>query len=106
HTPKGKQAFPVPHALTTDELSVVRDEFAAAAKRAIDAGIDGVEVHGANGYLLHQFLSPASNQRTDAYGGSPDARARFVIEVTTAVAEAVGAGRVGIRLSPAHNIQG
>jgi N-ethylmaleimide reductase len=105
HTPAGKKALPVPHALTTEELAQVRDEFVAAAKRAIDAGIDGVEVHGANGYLLHQFLSPVSNQRTDEYGGSPEARAKFVIEVTTAVAEAVGPGRVGIRLSPAHNIQ-
>ncbi|MFG6444869.1 alkene reductase [Microbacterium sp. P06] len=105
HTPDGKKAFPVPHALTTAELAEVRDEFVAAARRAIDAGLDGVEVHGANGYLLHQFLSPVSNQRTDGYGGSPEARAKFVIEVTAAVADAVGAGRVGIRLSPAHNIQ-
>lgn len=105
HTPGGKKPFPVPHALSTEELAQVRDEFVAAARRAIDAGLDGVEVHGANGYLLHQFLSPVSNQRTDAYGGSPEGRAAFVIDVTTAIAEAVGAGRVGIRLSPAHNIQ-
>jgi N-ethylmaleimide reductase len=104
-TPGGKTAYPVPHALTTAELADVRAEFVAAARRAIDAGMDGVEVHGANGYLLHEFLSPAANQRTDAYGGSPEARARFVVEVATAVAEAVGAGRVGIRISPAHNIQ-
>ncbi|WP_396641706.1 alkene reductase [Microbacterium sp.] len=104
-TPLGKKPYPVPHALTTDELAQVRDEIVAAAVRAIDAGMDGVEVHGANGYLLHQFLSPVSNQRTDAYGGSPEARAKFVVEVTSAIADAVGAGRVGIRLSPAHNIQ-
>lgn len=104
-TPLGKKPYPVPHALTTDELAQVRDEIVAAAERAIEAGMDGVEVHGANGYLLHQFLSPASNQRTDAYGGSPEARAKFVVEVTSAIADAVGAGRVGIRLSPAHNIQ-
>ncbi|WP_295123449.1 alkene reductase [uncultured Leifsonia sp.] len=104
-TPAGKVAFPVPHALTADELATVRDEFVAAAKNAVAAGFDGVEVHGANGYLLHQFLSPVSNVRDDRYGGSPSARARFVIEVTTAIAEAVGAGRVGIRLSPMHNIQ-
>ncbi|WP_458042135.1 MULTISPECIES: alkene reductase [Bacteria] len=104
-TPLGKKPYPVPHALTTDELAQVRDEIVAAAVRAIDAGLDGVEVHGANGYLLHQFLSPVSNQRTDAYGGSPEARAKFVVEVTSAIADAVGAGRVGIRLSPAHNIQ-
>ncbi|RKT35570.1 2,4-dienoyl-CoA reductase-like NADH-dependent reductase (Old Yellow Enzyme family) [Microbacterium sp. AG1240] len=105
HTPEGKKPFPVPHALTTAELDDVRAEFVAAARRAVDAGMDGVEVHSANGYLLHQFLSPVSNQRTDAYGGSPQARARFVVEVTAAVAAEVGAGRVGIRLSPAHNIQ-
>lgn len=100
-----KVDYAVPHALETAELAVVRDEFVAAARRAVDAGIDGVELHGANGYLLHEFLSPASNQRTDAYGGSPEARARFVIEVAQAVVAEVGAGRVGIRISPAHNIQ-
>jgi N-ethylmaleimide reductase len=105
HTPEGKLPFPVPHALTLDELATVRDEYVAAARNAIDAGLDGVEVHSANGYLLHQFLSPASNQRDDQYGGSPENRARFVIEVAEAVAAAIGAGRVGIRLSPAHNIQ-
>lgn len=105
HTPEGKLPFPVPHALTLDELATVRDEFAAAARNAIAAGLDGVEVHAANGYLLHQFLSPASNQRDDQYGGSPENRARFVVEVTEAIAAAIGAGRVGIRLSPAHNIQ-
>ncbi|QNE35589.1 alkene reductase [Leifsonia shinshuensis] len=104
-TTTGKVAFPVPHALTLDELAEVRDEFVAAARNAIAAGLDGVEVHSANGYLLHQFLSPVSNVREDRYGGSPEARARFVVEVTTAIAEAVGAGRVGIRLSPMHNIQ-
>ncbi|MBM9475809.1 alkene reductase [Nakamurella flavida] len=105
HTPAGKAPYPVPHALTTAELDTVKQEFVDAARRAVDAGLDGVEVHGANGYLLHEFLSPASNQRTDGYGGSPAERARFVLEVTTAVAAEIGAGRVGIRLSPAHNIQ-
>jgi 2,4-dienoyl-CoA reductase-like NADH-dependent reductase (Old Yellow Enzyme family) len=105
HTPGGKRPYPVPHALTTEELPVIRDQFVAAARRAVDAGIDGVEVHGANGYLLHEFLSPAANRRTDVYGGSPEARASFVVEVVRAVAEDVGAGRVGLRLSPEHNIQ-
>jgi N-ethylmaleimide reductase len=105
HTEKGKQAYPVPHALTVDEARAVRDDFVAAARRAIEAGLDGVEIHGANGYLLHEFLSPASNSRTDEYGGSPANRARFVIEVVAAVAEAIGAGRVGLRISPEHNIQ-
>ncbi|MCZ2837618.1 alkene reductase [Modestobacter sp. VKM Ac-2985] len=105
HTPKGKAAYPVPHALTTEEARATLADIVAASKRAIAAGLDGVEVHGANGYLLHEFLSPASNQRDDVYGGSPENRARFVVEVVTAVAEAIGAGRVGLRISPAHNIQ-
>lgn len=99
-TPSGKQPYPVPHALTGDELGRLRDEFVQAARNAIAAGLDGVELHGANGYLLHEFLSPASNERTDAYGGTPENRARFVVEVVTAVAEAIGAGRVGLRISP------
>ncbi|WP_448059857.1 alkene reductase [Cellulomonas hominis] len=106
HTPAGRLPFPVPHALTTDELPAVRDEIVAAAVRAIGAGADGVEIHSANGYLLHEFLSPVSNVRTDGYGGGPAARARFGIEVLTAVAAAVGGGRVGVRLSPARDIQG
>ncbi|MCZ2807125.1 alkene reductase [Modestobacter sp. VKM Ac-2983] len=105
YTPKGKAAYPVPHALTTEEARATLADIVAASKRAIAAGLDGVEVHGANGYLLHEFLSPASNQRDDVYGGSPENRARFVVEVVTAVAEAIGAGRVGLRISPAHNIQ-
>lgn len=104
-TPGGKQPYPVPHALSEAELAGVIDEFVQASKNAIAAGMDGVEVHGANGYLLHEFLSPASNQRTDGYGGSAGNRARFVIEVVKAVAAAVGAGRVGLRISPEHNIQ-
>jgi 2,4-dienoyl-CoA reductase-like NADH-dependent reductase (Old Yellow Enzyme family) len=105
HTEKGKQAYPVPHALTTEEAQQTLADIVAASKRAIEAGLDGVEIHGANGYLLHEFLSPTANQRTDQYGGTPENRARFVVEVVTAVAEAVGAGRVGLRVSPEHNIQ-
>ncbi len=106
HTPEGKADYPVPHALTTEEAVAVKAEFVAAARRAVDAGLDGVEVHGANGYLLHEFLSPGSNTRTDVYGGSPQARARFVVEVVTEVAAEIGAGRVGLRISPAHGVQG
>jgi N-ethylmaleimide reductase len=106
HTPQGKLAYPVPHALTTAEVEQTRDAFVAAARRVVDAGLDGVEVHGANGYLLHEFLSPASNQREDRYGGSPENRVRFVVEVVTAVADEIGASRVGLRISPEHNIQG
>ena len=106
HTPVGKADLPVAHALTLDEIPEVVEQFAQAARNAIAAGFDGVEVHGANGYLVHEFLSPVSNIRDDRYGGSRENRARFAIEVTTAVAAAVGADRTGIRLSPQHNIQG
>jgi N-ethylmaleimide reductase len=106
HTQHGKQRHVVPAALTEEELAGVRDEIVEAARRAIRAGIDGVELHAANGYLLHQFLSPVSNVRTDAYGGSPEARIRFVLEVARAVVAEVGGGRVGIRVSPAHGVQG
>jgi N-ethylmaleimide reductase len=101
-TPNGKSSYTVPHALTTEELPGVLEQIVTASRNAIRAGLDGVEVHSANGYLLHEFLSPVSNQRTDQYGGSPENRARFGIEVTTAVAEAIGAARTGIRLSPEH----
>jgi N-ethylmaleimide reductase len=100
-----KETYPVPHALTTDEVRATLADIVAASERALAAGLDGVEIHSANGYLLHEFLSPASNQREDRYGGSPENRARFGIEVATAVAAAIGAGRVGIRISPEHNIQ-
>lgn len=104
-TYEGKAPYPVPRALRTDELPSVIADFVQASKNAIEAGMDGVEIHSANGYLLHEFLSPASNLRDDIYGGSPENRARFVAEVVEAVALAVGAGRVGIRISPEHNIQ-
>jgi 2,4-dienoyl-CoA reductase-like NADH-dependent reductase (Old Yellow Enzyme family) len=104
-TPTGKQPYPVPHALTVSDAHATIADFVAASRRAIEAGLDGVEIHGANGYLLHEFLSPASNVRTDEYGGSPEDRARFVVELVTAVAAAIGAGRVGLRISPEHNIQ-
>lgn len=106
HTPRGKMAYPVPRALGARELPAIVQEFVQASVSAISAGFDGIELHSANGYLLHEFLSPASNQRDDIYGGSPENRARFVIEVTEAVAAVVGADRVGIRISPEHNIQG
>jgi 2,4-dienoyl-CoA reductase-like NADH-dependent reductase (Old Yellow Enzyme family) len=103
-TGKGEQPFPIPEAMTTAEAQAALQDFVAAARRAVEAGADGVEIHGANGYLLHQFLSPAANQRTDEYGGSPQNRARFVVEVVTEVAKAVGAERVGLRISPEINI--
>ena len=101
-TPAGMQDFVEPRELETAELAGVVAEFVDAARRAVEAGLDGVELHAANGYLLHQFLSDSSNTRTDGYGGSAANRARFVIEVATAVAAAIGAKRVGIRISPGH----
>jgi N-ethylmaleimide reductase len=97
---EGKQPHPTPRAMTEADLGKTRDEFVASAKNAIAAGFDGVELHGANGYLLEQFLSPVTNQRTDAYGGSVEKRVRYVLEVARAVADAIGGSRVGIRLSP------
>ncbi|MEC5181469.1 alkene reductase [Arthrobacter sp. CG_A4] len=102
----GQKPFPVPHALTAEELPGIVQEFVTASRNAIGAGFDGVELHSANGYLLHEFLSPSANHRDDIYGGSPENRARFVIEVTRAVVDAIGADRVGIRISPEHNVQG
>ena len=105
-TEAGKERFPIPTALTTASAGNVAQQFARAAKRAVAAGMDGVEIHAANGYLLHQFLAPNSNQRTDQYGGTPRNRARLVEEVIDAVACAIGSGRVGLRISPGHDVQG
>jgi N-ethylmaleimide reductase len=105
-TPSGPQEPALPRALETDEIPGIVAEFVHAARCAVEAGLDGVEIHSANGYLLHQFLAPSSNERTDPYSGSPAGRARLTVEVTRAVAEAIGAERVGLRISPAHNIQG
>lgn len=98
--------YETPVALDDAGLARVRDGFVAAARRAVDAGLDGVELHAANGYLLHSFLAPNSNIREDRYGGSPENRARFVTEVAAAVADGIGADRVGIRVSPGMTIQG
>lgn len=105
-TPEGKDEHPVPHALSTEEVGETVEQFVAAARNAIAAGMDGVQIHGANGYLLHEFTAPSTNDRTDQYGGSPENRARLSVEVAAAVSEAIGADRTGIRLSPRHNIQG
>ena len=105
-TPSGMQETPVPRALATEEIPGVIDEFRVAAAAAVQAGADGVEVHAANGYLLHQFLSPDANQRTDDYGGSVENRARLTVEVTRAVAQEIGADRTGIRISPAFGLGG
>ncbi|ALQ98193.2 12-oxophytodienoate reductase [Xylella fastidiosa 32] len=105
YTANGKEAFTTPAPMAEADIRDVIAEHVAAAQRAVAAWFDGVEIHGANGYLGQQFLSPASNQRTDQYGGSPENRARFVVELVQAVAEAVGPGRVGLRISPEHNYQ-
>lgn len=90
----------MPRALTLDELPGIVDDYRRAARNAIAAGFDGVEVHGANGYLLDQFLRSGSNSRTDAYGGSIENRARLLLEVMRAVTQEIGSDRVGLRLSP------
>lgn len=102
HTASGSLPLPVPRALDSDEIPAIVDQFRAAARRAVDAGMDGVEIHSANGYLLHQFLSDVTNRRTDRYGGSPQNRARLTAEVVEAVVDEVGAGRVGVRISPGN----
>ncbi len=101
-TATGLQDMPTPRELSTEEIAAVVADFAAAAEAAIEAGADGVEIHGANGYLVHQFLSTNANQRTDGYGGSVQNRIRFAVEVATAVAAAIGPERTGIRISPAN----
>jgi N-ethylmaleimide reductase len=97
---EGMKPNATPEAMTEADIRTAIAEFAQAAKNAVAAGFDGIELHGANGYLLEQFIRPNSNQRTDRYGGSIENRARFVLEVTTAVIAAIGKDRVGIRLSP------
>jgi N-ethylmaleimide reductase len=97
---EGPKAHPTPHEMTEADIKTAISEYVQAAKNARTAGFDGVELHGANGYLLEQFIRPTSNQRTDAYGGAIERRARFALEVVKAVADAIGKDRVGIRLSP------
>ena len=96
----GPQPHPVPEALSETDIRATIAEFVHAARSAIAAGADGVELHGANGYLIEQFLNTASNHRTDGYGGSVAGRIRFAVEAVEAVAAAIGKDRVGIRISP------
>jgi N-ethylmaleimide reductase len=91
--------YVVPHALTVAEIKATAQDYARGAKMAIQSGFDGVEIHGANGYLIDQFLKQSSNQRTDEYGGTIPNRARFLLEVVDAVAAEIGAGRTGLRVS-------
>ena len=99
-TPHGMTPFVTPRALETDEIQGIVEHYRQAAINALNAGFDGVEIHSANGYLLDQFLRDGTNKRTDRYGGTVENRARFLLEVTEAVATVWGAERVGIRLSP------
>lgn len=105
-TPTGMQPAPVPRALSLDEIGQTIADFRLAARRAIEAGADGVEIHGANAYLIQQFLAPSANTRTDAFGGSIENRARFAIEVSKAIADEIGADRTAIRLSPGTTLWG
>jgi len=105
-TPAGPQPAPTPRALDTGEVPEQARSYAEAARRAVDAGFDGVELHGANGYLISQFLSSNANLRTDGYGGSIAHRIRFAVEAAAATVEAVGAARTGIRLSPGGTFWG
>jgi N-ethylmaleimide reductase len=99
-TKAGTRALPVPRALTEAEIEQTIADYAAAARNAIEAGFDAVELHAANGYLPSQFLAPNANRRTDAWGGSIPNRARFALAALDAMVAAIGAGRVGIRVSP------
>jgi N-ethylmaleimide reductase len=105
-TATGMQDIPAPRALTTEEVRRTVADFRLAARFAIEAGADGVEIHGANGYLVQQFFAPNANTRTDEYGGSIANRARFAVEVVTAIAEEIGADRTAIRLSPGITMWG
>jgi N-ethylmaleimide reductase len=105
-TATGMQDIPTPRALTTEEVRQTVADFRRAARCAIEVGADGVEIHGANGYLVQQFFAPSANTRTDEYGGSIANRARFAIEVARAIAEEIGADRMAIRLSPGITMWG
>lgn len=106
HTPSGKKPIPVPHALTPAEIEEIVGQFRTGAKNAKQAGFDGVEIHGANGYLLDQFLRDGSNHRLDTWGGSLENRLRFPLQVTEAVVKEWEPSRVGYRISPHFLLHG
>lgn len=106
YTYDGKKDYPVPRALRADEIPAILDEYRTAARNALAAGFDGVQIHAANGYLIDQFLRDNTNTRTDEYGGSIANRTRLLREVVEAVVGVVGADRTGVRLSPNGPIQG
>lgn len=102
YTHEGPKDFVTPKELSAEEVRATIADFAAAARNAVEAGFDGVELHGANGYLIHQFLAPNTNLRTDEWGGSAENRIHFAVEAVKAVADEIGAERTAIRLSPAN----
>ncbi|MBB6124437.1 alkene reductase [Sphingobium subterraneum] len=106
HTYSGKQPYAQARALRIDEIPALIEDYRKAARNAIAAGFDGVQLHAANGYLIDQFLRDSSNHRNDIYGGSPENRARLLFEVTQAIADEIGAGRTAVRLSPNGDTQG
>lgn len=97
---QGMLDLPVPRAFTTEEVKSTIDEYVTAAKNAVAAGFDGIELHGANGYLIEQFINPGTNQRTDEYGGSVEARGRFLLEIAEKAAAEIGKDKIGVRFSP------
>ncbi|QKW38442.1 alkene reductase [Actinomadura sp. NAK00032] len=99
-TPNGHRPTVMPREMTADDIAATVADFAQGARNAMAAGFDGVEVHGANGYLIHQFMSGNTNHRSDGYGGDAEGRTRFAVEVIKSVAEAIGPGNVGFRVSP------
>ncbi|MFD8273739.1 alkene reductase [Streptomyces flaveolus] len=105
-TPDGHRPAVVPREMTAEDIRTTVADFVRAARNALDAGFEGVEVHSANGHLLHQFLARNTNLRTDGYGGSIEGRIRFTAEVTEAVAAEIGADRVGLRVSPGNTVNG
>lgn len=105
-TAQGMKEIPIPRSLSEGEIKEVINEFRLAARAAVQAGADGVEIHGANGYLIQQFLSENANQRLDAYGGTIENRSRFAIEVAKAVVDEIGPERTGIRFSPQGTLNG
>jgi N-ethylmaleimide reductase len=99
-TEDGYKPFMVPRELETDEVAALVQDYVRAAQNAMDAGFDGVEIHAANGYLLNQFLSDNTNQRSDQYGGSVENRSRLLLEIVDAVSSVIGSKKVGVRISP------
>ncbi|PAE07496.1 alkene reductase [Terribacillus saccharophilus] len=105
-TAQGMKEIPTPRALSEEEIKDVINEFRLAARAAVEAGADGVEIHGANGYIVQQFLSENANHRQDAYGGTIENRSRFAIEIAKAVVDEIGPERTGIRFSPQGTLNG